>query len=433
MYGMAADLQLDLGRSIQNAPVSRKRSAPWWITPAEVEKEGKRMAQNPLGRWITATPSPWAVDLLATNCGSVGTTSERRGGGGGIEVHDATLDLLGGGFSATSRRWLPSVLGSDCLGGEDDTSISSSALVELDSQSTHPLPSGWEKCLDLQTGSIYYLNRSTGITTTSDPRLSRSPIPTSPPSSSSDVTSEGAATGVSAVSQSSRVPTNTRSGSLPSFGFGASEQPACDVNHELDLSLSLKPSSMTAATLSTSPMALKISTQGDQNSDGFRPKSASAAQAFSHERETFSMTASIPNAVNLSCRNEALDKMMPSCSSIGAGTTTNRVSSPRNSSSIDGVSSTQKVQWGDVNLLPSVSQGSSALLTAQNVDQMMNVTTAAMVSNLQNPPSMITVGCANCLMFVMLPQTCNPRCPRCGAAIRDIELPQPSTLKYAPR
>ncbi|KAL3700189.1 hypothetical protein R1sor_018211 [Riccia sorocarpa] len=41
-------------------------------------------------------------------------------------------------------------------------------FVELDPDL--PLPSGWEKCLDLKSGKVYYVNRHTGAESRSDPR-----------------------------------------------------------------------------------------------------------------------------------------------------------------------------------------------------------------------------------------------------------------------
>lgn len=48
--------------------------------------------------------------------------------------------------------------------------VNSSIGVELQMKS--PLPLEWEQCLDLQSGRIYYVNRSTQLKTCQDPRVS---------------------------------------------------------------------------------------------------------------------------------------------------------------------------------------------------------------------------------------------------------------------
>merc|ERR1711915_746099 len=47
--------------------------------------------------------------------------------------------------------------------------VNSSIGVELQMKS--PLPIEWEQCLDLQSGRIYYVNRSTQLKTCQDPRV----------------------------------------------------------------------------------------------------------------------------------------------------------------------------------------------------------------------------------------------------------------------
>ncbi|XP_024401601.1 uncharacterized protein [Physcomitrium patens] len=46
---------------------------------------------------------------------------------------------------------------------------SSPGFLELD-PSEEPLPSGWEKCLDLKTGKLYYVNKSSGVSSLDNPR-----------------------------------------------------------------------------------------------------------------------------------------------------------------------------------------------------------------------------------------------------------------------
>eukprot|EP00249_Psilotum_nudum_P004576 c18085_g1_i1 orf=181-594(-) len=56
----------------------------------------------------------------------------------------------------------------DLLGGLDGQSTG----VLLDSDPNRPLPCGWERCLDLKTGTLYYRNFISGTKTLIDPNNS---------------------------------------------------------------------------------------------------------------------------------------------------------------------------------------------------------------------------------------------------------------------
>lgn len=79
-------------------------------------------------------------------------------GGRGVRLsrEEVTLDLLG-----TAAGSLPA------RGSELDCN-SSVEFLELDPN--QPLPSDWEKCLDLKTGEIYFVNKSTGVRMSENPR-----------------------------------------------------------------------------------------------------------------------------------------------------------------------------------------------------------------------------------------------------------------------
>lgn len=53
----------------------------------------------------------------------------------------------------------------DLLGGS-----STAAFTTLELEPEKPLPCGWEKCLDLKTGMVYYMNPSSGTKILNDPR-----------------------------------------------------------------------------------------------------------------------------------------------------------------------------------------------------------------------------------------------------------------------
>jgi len=76
-----------------------------------------------------------------------------------LKPAEVTLDLLGTGISSSSCRG---------AGTELDCNSSPPEFLELDPD--QPLPSGWEKCLDLKTGELYFVNKSSGVRTSEDPR-----------------------------------------------------------------------------------------------------------------------------------------------------------------------------------------------------------------------------------------------------------------------
>lgn len=120
-----------------------------------------------------------------------------------------TLDLLGGGSLHPQHH--------ECFDLYSDT----------------PLPSGWEMCLDLKTGSICYLNSSTGLSTSCDPRKPTSKNWPTSPSSSDLLTVEATLAKGSNISSP-----NEPSKYADNFD-----------TENLDLSLSLKPSLRSSARL----------------------------------------------------------------------------------------------------------------------------------------------------------------------------------------
>ncbi|XP_024393798.1 uncharacterized protein [Physcomitrium patens] len=72
-----------------------------------------------------------------------------------------TLDLLGKADPPSSGEVK---LESSCL------APTSPEFLELD-PSEEPLPSVWEKCLDLKTGKLYYVNKCSGVSSYDDPRM----------------------------------------------------------------------------------------------------------------------------------------------------------------------------------------------------------------------------------------------------------------------
>lgn len=76
-----------------------------------------------------------------------------------LKPAEVTLDLLGTGGSSSS-----------CRGAVTELDCNSSPPEFLELDPDQPLPSGWEKCLDLKTGELYFVNKSSGVRTSEDPR-----------------------------------------------------------------------------------------------------------------------------------------------------------------------------------------------------------------------------------------------------------------------
>ncbi|XP_024367873.1 uncharacterized protein [Physcomitrium patens] len=96
----------------------------------------------------------WGADtekLMQFMMGQFGSSSSS-----GVKQVEVTLDLLG------------TAAGSSPVRGSELDCNSSAEFLELDPD--QPLPADWEKCLDLKTGELYFVNKSTGVRTSEDPR-----------------------------------------------------------------------------------------------------------------------------------------------------------------------------------------------------------------------------------------------------------------------
>ncbi|KAI5062269.1 hypothetical protein GOP47_0022808 [Adiantum capillus-veneris] len=83
------------------------------------------------------------------------------------------VELQGLGLPALSREGSKSLYGPDlmtCIFGSSADGDDDENKVLLDQQLGSRLPPGWEQCLDLKSGELFYKNLSTGSTTHVDPR-----------------------------------------------------------------------------------------------------------------------------------------------------------------------------------------------------------------------------------------------------------------------
>ncbi|XP_024375339.1 uncharacterized protein [Physcomitrium patens] len=102
--------------------------------------------------WGADTERLMQLMMGQSGCASATTSESKRS--------EVTLDLL------VTDAAFPSSPSS--LGAGSKCNFFSPEFLELDPD--HPLPSGWEKCLDLKTGELYLVNKSTGTRTNEDPR-----------------------------------------------------------------------------------------------------------------------------------------------------------------------------------------------------------------------------------------------------------------------
>ncbi|KAH9549615.1 hypothetical protein CY35_10G029500 [Sphagnum magellanicum] len=91
----------------------------------------------------------------------------------GAAGDDVTLDLLGGaaGDQDVGPSMRRSIISDGCRSGGTSTEFD---LMELDPEQPR-LPSDWRKCLDLKTGKMSFVNRTTGVTLDNDPRKQGQP------------------------------------------------------------------------------------------------------------------------------------------------------------------------------------------------------------------------------------------------------------------
>ncbi|KAH7289298.1 hypothetical protein KP509_31G069400 [Ceratopteris richardii] len=265
------------------------------------------------------------------------------------------------------------------------------ALIGLDAET--PLLRGWEKCLHLKTGRIYYLNRTTGATSTSHPRKQtscniRATISVGSPSSSvSDVTVETSSESICSGK------TRKQCSALCDAECKPSKKQQ-DIGLDLNLSLYVG---------SCSPIAKPSPAKFYLKEPHFSPFSSSSRS----KESSISTSASSSNPVvsssdfstSSSSRNESLAVSEASFSSQEFSI--KHRSNPRSNSAC---------------LL-------NALLGMADCEQVL------VDGDDESSAAMVTMACANCLTFVMLSRS-NPKCPRCGAnCLKQMDPVQPPPFK----
>lgn len=298
----------------------------------------------------------------------------------------------------------------------------------------HNLKSNLFDWWHVQTGSIYYLNRSTGLSTSCDPRKMPTPAVNWPasPSSSSDLT----------VEASMPVAASTKPIATNFLEVAISKE-----STNLDLTLSLKPSSPCLR-----PCSVNNDLMGNINHK-FKSLVSSQSKQFSSQaplnKPSFSSSVS-----SLPFNSSRMSYALPSCASSVASSISS--SSPSTlffqelsalkdmgtlatSKESKSVSMNQSLNGNSRHISNNVSMNargrpfsretlSPSPLISKNFSVSANAKPTMTDTHPDASSPMMTVGCANCLMFVMLPTSRSPKCPRCGAFI-DFDLPQPLSFK----
>ncbi|MCO5612193.1 hypothetical protein L7F22_066455 [Adiantum nelumboides] len=264
-----------------------------------------------------------------------------------------------------------------------------------------PLPSGWEKCLNLKTGSIYYLNRSTGATSSCDPRkqsfldkaCGKVDASTSP--ASSELT----------VEASNEAFCNNRK-AKQQRRLDANEEPKSANNNgesDIDLNLTLHVGlcSSPKATASNDSGTLTLQVANPAASPAVKIKacsnaSVSSASSSSSTSSPSSLSASLAFSQTILSSKELSQPFFPDVSTLLNKQERNQAIRRRS-----------HVYAGTHHSLfehaPSMST-----IAPRSIAESEYLTSTA-------PAAMVTAACANCLMFVMLSRS-NPRCPRCGTS-----------------
>lgn len=297
----------------------------------------------------------------------------------------------------------------DLLGGSCALQpASNESSIELEPES--PLPSGWEKCLDLKTGSIYYLNRRTGVTSFSDPRKAsqgtRADLNWLPSPATSEISVDASVEVKSNSNQFAFNVNNSNNGCEKTAVLCAPK--ALQETECLDLSLNLHVGSSSSKSI-----------RADVPLGGWP---SSSTRSMDHNSPTKVVPIAVPCPPSSS----------PSSSSSSTSSPTACVSSKqeitkkedrRPSDSQDFEIGQRRIIKKD-NHLPSVNHS----LLSSNDGCLLDGESLKMAEGGEGPVnSMVTVACANCLMFVMLSRS-NPKCPRCGIC-PVLDVPEPSAKK----
>ncbi|KAL2651489.1 hypothetical protein R1flu_019617 [Riccia fluitans] len=314
---------------------------------------------------------------------------------------------------------------------EKDDESRNDEFLELDPDL--PLPSGWEKCLDLKSGKVYYVNRHSGLESRSDPRKqqasSSSVIPEATITSESPRTRDFFGSKESESEKLGELTSTTRS--LPSFSDRGIDKEREDGGE------------------STSFFSNGKRDRWGAGHDGWLCSSSSLADRLQNEvggaENGLDLKLNLQGKTQQSsvCTLEKVEMaLMRSEKMLGKRVASTSQSPPtqadqllRSNHTAAHVSSSPSTSSSSTSTSSRPPLGGHQLLEKENQNSNKRSATAVaspvvLANEGESAKEMVMVGCCkNCAMFVMLSKS-SPSCPRCGtSAALDFSSPLPSSKR----
>uniref|UniRef100_A0A7I4F6D6 WW domain-containing protein n=1 Tax=Physcomitrium patens TaxID=3218 RepID=A0A7I4F6D6_PHYPA len=382
----------------------------------EVAWRGAELGNSPVVLEMSKKRT-WGADtekLMQLMMGQFGSSSSPAVGGGDVKQEvDVTLDLLG------------TAAGSSPASGTELDCHSSAEFLELDPD--QPLPSGWEKCLDLKTGELYFLNKSTGVRTSEDPRkvqqtvivmmtpAAADVVPAASPLAheflgskrSETLREESLRTSTSSTSSGGASPRESRPVGQQLLSFSTGKQLW---NLQLDdrSILSLNKTGSPGA----QPLALPNSSDEEESNLELNLNLAAGGNSPRSQQRTQQQSVCTMEMVEMALKRteKAMGKRV-------MRTTTGFGSKHSGSSSFSSLTSSRSESWSHSS--PSTSSSSSTSSrsghqSASHHDDSQVLRVCEVES--QKSETLVMGGCTRCLMYVMLNKS-DPKCPRCESEV----------------
>ncbi|KAJ7568186.1 hypothetical protein O6H91_01G022000 [Diphasiastrum complanatum] len=254
------------------------------------------------------------------------------------------------------------------------------AFLELDQGI--PLPNGWEKCLDLKSGRIYYKSLHTGVKTNEDPRKH-----------------------LGALSKCLAFPVHCFGGARANIQLESDHRNTISshLNSMKEGTNFLSLHERNTSALKEGDLALKLSLPGFEFDDlqrgkarktEFNSQTSNNSQSQTPILSTLSTMSSL-SSLRLSLRSSCLFEATSSSSGLKFS---HRAPCNSWTSSASSSSPSAMSFQGDVDEIPEVNSFHAVQISRKGKEA---------------EPVLVAVGCQRCLMYVMLSKE-NPQCPKCG-------------------
>ncbi|CAK9192940.1 unnamed protein product [Sphagnum troendelagicum] len=365
------------------------------------------------------------------------TSSSPAAAAAQASADEVTLDLLGEAAAAAARplRRDPSSSSSD-----PPQNCALTEFLELDPDQPR-LPSDWKTCLDLKTGKLSFVNKSTGITSEDDPRkqpLNVTPLmairPLSPTSSRpcaheflGSKESEILREEISLQQQQQRTSSSSSSGAEKSqsqqmLSFSTGTQlwniQLTDTTTTTSVSLADQlPDPRYQAPEKSHQLELDLNLTAGAAAAGSPPPPSSGPPHHEQEQSVCTMEMVQRALRRTADHHQALDHSRKTRAwSLGSPATSSSSSTSR-SSRLDAAA----------NQAPVVDDKTQSTGTSDSEAEVSMKPAAESRSATTSLCALVTGACTRCLMYIMLDKS-NPQCPRCGSDIT-LDFMAPSTKR----